>query len=82
MKKIKRLVLHETSHALSSEAMMSLVGGLHVLIYTCVCSKEGFPNKPGTVKIFSGGNPETAILSSDGACYGYTSASCALSASV
>lgn len=82
MKKIKRLVLHETSHALSSEAMMSLVGGLHVLIYSCVCSKEGFPNKNGTVKVFPKDNPETSILLPGRECYGYSSASCAFSASV
>ena len=66
MKKIKKLVLHEASHVLSSDAMLSLFGGApHLLIYSCVCSKEGFPNKNGTVKVFPKDNPETSILRLD-----------------
>ena len=83
MKKIKKLVLHEASHVLSSDAMLSLFGGApHLLIYSCVCSKEGFPNKNGTVKVFPKDNPETSILLPGRECYGYSSASCAFSASV
>lgn len=82
MRKIKRMVLYENSHVLPVEVMRTIQGGANVLIYSCVCSKEGVPNKHGTVKVMAGVNPETAILSSSGACSGYTSASCAFSASV
>ena len=72
MRKIKRLVLHETSHVLSSKDMMFLFGGTNVLIYSCVSS-----NKSATIKVTAGTDPESAILGSNGACYGYTYASCA-----
>ncbi|MFW5482514.1 MAG: TIGR04149 family rSAM-modified RiPP [Prevotella sp.] len=77
MRKIKRLVLHETSHVLSSKDMMFLFGGTNVLIYSCVCSKDGSSNKSATIKVTAGTDPESAILGSNGACYGYTYASCA-----
>jgi len=82
MRKLKRLVLQESSQTLSSMEMLSLFGGARVLIYSCVCTKVGETNKSGIVKVALGSNPESAILSYGADCYGYDSATCAYRASV
>lgn len=82
MRKFKRIILQESSQTLSSKEMLSLFGGAHLLIYSCVCTKAGATKKSGTVKVALGTNPESAILRYGQDCYGYDSATCAFRASV